>query len=410
MQNPKNKIVKNVSMLYLLNIAKVVFPLITLPYLTRVLSVEAYGMVAYVKATMQYMQLIVDFGFMLSGTKDLVLVLGKQDEINHKIGNIFVARLILCLFAFVILIATMIFIPILNQNILYTVLSFITVFLTIFLMDFYFRAIEKMEIITIRFVVMRGIATLLTFVVVRSDADILWIPILNIIGSLVAIVLVWIQLKKLNVKICPDGLRSAVKKLKDSFVYFLSEMATTAFGALNTLLIGLFMDPVNIAYWSVCTQMIGAIQYFYTPITAGIYPQMVLSKKRSIIQKAVKIFLPIIAVGCVFTVVVSKEALLIIGGAKYTDAAYLLRLLTPVLFFSFISMLYGWPTLGAINKQKQVMITTVTSAVFQILALLVLIGLNCFNLIAIAIVRCITEFILFATRFGVYWKNRREFV
>ena len=410
MQTSKNKIVKNVSMLYLLNIAKMVFPLVTLPYLTRVLSVETYGVVSYVKATMQYMQLMVDFGFMLSGTKAIVLVLGKQDEINREIGNIFVARLILCLFAFVILIAAMIFIPILNQNMLYTVLSFVTVFLTVFLMDFYFRGIEKMEIITIRFVVMRGIATLLTFVVVRSDADILWIPILNIIGSMVAIVLVWIQLKKLNVKICPDGLRSAVKKLKDSAVYFVSNMATSAFGALNTLLIGVFIDPVNVAYWSVCAQIIGAVQSFYTPITSGIYPQMVLTKKRSIIQKTVKIFLPIIAVGCIFTFFVAKEALLIVGGVKYTEASYLLRLLTPVMFFGFLSMIYGWPTLGAINKQKQVTVTTVTAATFQVFALLVLIGLNCFNLIAIAIVRCITEFILFATRFGVYWKNRREFV
>ncbi len=55
----------NVSMLYIMNIAKLVFPLITLPYLTRVLSVDCYGVVSYVKATMVYAQLVVDFGFML---------------------------------------------------------------------------------------------------------------------------------------------------------------------------------------------------------------------------------------------------------------------------------------------------------------------------------------------------------
>ena len=59
-------------MLYGMSIAKIVFPLLTLPYLTRVLSVESYGVVSYVKAVMQYMQLVVDFGFMLSGTKDIV--------------------------------------------------------------------------------------------------------------------------------------------------------------------------------------------------------------------------------------------------------------------------------------------------------------------------------------------------
>lgn len=405
----EKKIVKNTSMLYLLNIAKIVFPLITLPYLTRVLSVETYGVVAYVKAFMQYMQLTVDFGFLLSGTKDIALALGDHEKINHEVGDIFVARIILCLAAFIVLIVSALFIPILGQNLLYTVLSYVTVFLTIFLMDFYFRGIEKMEIITIRFVVMRGIAALLTFVFVKSDADILWIPVLNILSSLLAIILVLIQLRKFGVKISPRGLIPALHKLKESFVYFASSMATTAFNALNTLLIGVFIDPVSVAYWSICMQMTGAVQAFYTPIAGGIYPQMVLTKKRSLLQKIIKIFMPIIVLGCVVTFVFAKYALLIVGGEKYVEATTLLRILIPVMFFSFPAMLYGWPALGAINKQKQTSATTVVSALFQVSVLVILIAFDNFNVISIAVVRCVTEFLLFATRFGVYWKNRQEF-
>ena len=87
-------------MLYIMNIAKMIFPLITLPYLTRVLSVPGYGVVSYVKAIMQYMQLIVDFGFLLSGTKDIVMVQGNKDQIDHEVGNIFLARLLLVGIAF----------------------------------------------------------------------------------------------------------------------------------------------------------------------------------------------------------------------------------------------------------------------------------------------------------------------
>ena len=68
----QKNVLKNIIMLYGMSIAKIVFPLLTLPYLTRVLSVESYGVVSYVKAVMQYMQLGVDFGFMLSGTRDIV--------------------------------------------------------------------------------------------------------------------------------------------------------------------------------------------------------------------------------------------------------------------------------------------------------------------------------------------------
>ena len=68
----KTNVAKNIILLYGFSIAKILFPLITLPYLTRVLSVEKYGVVAYVKSIMTYMQLVIDFGFMLSGTKEIV--------------------------------------------------------------------------------------------------------------------------------------------------------------------------------------------------------------------------------------------------------------------------------------------------------------------------------------------------
>ena len=58
-----NKVLSNTIMLYIMSIAKLIFPLLTLPYLTRVLSSDAYGFVSYVKSCMVYIQLLVDFGF-----------------------------------------------------------------------------------------------------------------------------------------------------------------------------------------------------------------------------------------------------------------------------------------------------------------------------------------------------------
>ena len=65
-------------MLYIMSIAKLLFPLITLPYLTRILTEETYGFVSYVKSCMVYIQLIVDFGFILSSVKDIVKANGDE--------------------------------------------------------------------------------------------------------------------------------------------------------------------------------------------------------------------------------------------------------------------------------------------------------------------------------------------
>lgn len=402
-------LVKNTVMLYIMNITKIVLPLVTLPYLTRVLSKDCYGVVSYVKAVMQYMQVVVDFGFILSATKDVVNCKEDKKRLSYIIGDTMVAKLILVLVSFVALVIMIYAIPILRPHALYTILSFVVVAMTCFLMDFLFRGLEEMHVITIRYILMRSIAALLTFVFVKNDTDMIWIPILDIIGTSVAIILVFFEMRKRDIKICFTGIKSALIKLKESAIFFLSNMATTTFTALNTLLIGIYVDAAQVAEWSVCLQMVSAVMSMYTPITDGIYPHMVKSKDWKLVTKTAKIFMSIVTVGCIFTFVVAKYALLIIGGEKYVTAVPLLRAFIPLLFFSFPSILFGWPALGAIGKEKETTLTTVITAFLQVGGLLILLLIGQFNVINLALLRGFTEACMFAMRYRYCRKFKGEF-
>lgn len=405
----QKNVLKNIIMLYGMSIAKIVFPLLTLPYLTRVLSVESYGVVSYVKAVMQYMQLAVDFGFMLSGTRDIVNAKNDHEKLEKEVGDILLARIILAVVAFIALLGMIAMIPFLRVNAGYTLLAFATVFLSVFLLDYFFRGIEKMQVITLRFVTMRGIATAMTFVFVHSDKDILFVPLLDAIGSLVAVILVFVELKKENIAIRFSGVKTALKKLKASFVCFASDMATTAFGALNTLLIGAFLPATDVAFWSVCMQLIGAVQTMYTPIADGIYPEMIKTKSWKFIKRLLMIFMPIVFAGSAFSIAVAPYVLQIVGGEQYVAATSLFRALVPVLIFSFPGIVLGWPTLGALDKAAQVTKTTILSAVVQVASLLLLIATGRFTVMWIAIFRCVTEFVLMTSRGWYCWKYRKEF-
>lgn len=411
MKKENKRTIQNTVMLYLMTIAKLIFPLLTLPYLTRILSKDCYGVVSYVKSCMVYMQLLIDFGFILSSVKDIVKCFSNSDEIGLIAGHTFVAKLILVFFAFLFTVIMCVTIPILRSNFLFAILSFIPVALSALLADFLFRGIEKMHIITIVFVVMKGISTLLTFILVKGDNTVIWIPILDILSSFVAIIITWIFIIKLKIKIRCNSIKRCFKMLKESFSYFISNMATTAFGALNTLLIGIFIpDLAQIAFWSVCMQIVNAIQSLYAPINNGIYPQMVRSKNLKIIHKVMMIFMPIVIIGSAICFIFAKFILQIVGGAGYVDAYKVFRYLVPLLVLSFPSMLYGWPTLGAIGKVKQTSATTIITAVLQILGLVGLILFNQFTLINIAILRCTTELVMMCLRVGLTYKNKKEFV
>lgn len=198
---------------------------------------------------------------------------------------------------------------------------------------------------------MKGASTLLTFVFVRSDADILWIPVLDIISSFFALFFVYAQLKRLHIKIVFRDIIYALRSLKESFVYFISNMATTAFGGLNTMLIGIYIPDVKeIAYWSVAMTLISGAQALYNPITGGVYLQMVKNPSMRIIRRLLLVFMPCVIFGCLFTWIFAEDIVRIINGPNYDEASEVLRYLVPVLFFSFPGMLIGWPALGAIDK------------------------------------------------------------
>lgn len=409
MISEKKKATKNAAMLYLMNIAKMLFPLITLPYLTRVLTVECYAVVSYVKAVMQYVQIVLIFGFTLSATKEIVGANGDKKRIGKITGAVLEAKGILAgLIAMVLVIMTLL-IPILRENALYTFLAFLNIVITEMLADFLFRGIDKMEVITVRFFVSKLIATLLTFVFIKNDDTILLIPLFDILGSIVAFLLVTIEIRKLGIRIEVVPIVEAIKKLKESAVYFVSDMATTTFGALNTLLVGIFMEKTDVSYWSLCMQLVGAVQSMYTPITNGIYPSMVRTKSFKFVKKILCIFMPIVMVGCIICVLFSEFIVTLVGGIQYIAAAKVFRTLVPVLFFSFPTILLGWTALGVIGREKETTLTTIITALVQVAGLALLSVTGHFNLISIAILRGSTELLMLLLRGGYCYKYRHEF-
>ena len=409
MKKEEKQATKNTLMLYLMNIAKMIFPLLTLPYLTRVLSVPTYGIVTYVKAVMQYMQLLLAFGFSLSATREIVGAESDKERLSRILGDVQVAKLMLagCAFAATILLTAVI--PILRENALFVALSFLNVVLTEMLADFLFRGLNKMEVLTVRFVVSKLIATVCTFLFIKEDAHILLIPVFDCLGSAAAVVLSFAEIRKLGLRMAPSGIRESLRMLKESATYFVSEMATTAFGALNTLLIGIYVDAAQVAYWGVVIQLVGAVNSMYTPITNGIYPTMLRTKSLGFIRKILTIFMPIVTAGCVFCYFLAEWILTIVSGPEYAAAVPVFRCMIPVMFFSFAGMLFGWPTLGAIGKSKETSLTTVITAVAQILGLFALIAAGQFTLIHIALLRGATELLMLVLRFSMCVRFRHEY-
>lgn len=401
----------NTLMLYLLAMAKIIFPLITLPYLTRVLSVETYGALSYVKSIIAYAQTAIDFGFILSAVKDIVNSNREKESTSRIVGNTIVAKLLLAALSFIVILVLSFAIPILRNYTLLLFLSFLPPLLSCFLLDFFFRGIEKMHMVSIVFVLMKTISTILTVLLIKGDRQVLLVPIFDATSSICAIIVTWIIYKKLGYGIKFDGIKAAIRKIKESFLYFTNSAASSVFGALTTAIIGACVNDLQqVAYWSVSIQLIGAVQAMYTPLSQGIYPYMIKGKDLKLIKLVLAIFIPIVIVGSVTVGYISPTLLTIVGGENYESAATVFRCLLPILVISFPIAILGWPTLGSIDKTKQINCATLSGALTQILGLALLYVLGEFSIINVAILRNLSEFVMFAVLLFFVIKYRKQFV
>ncbi|WP_405077475.1 oligosaccharide flippase family protein [Limosilactobacillus reuteri] len=405
----KKSVANNIFMLYLMNFTQLLLPLVVLPYLTRVLTVNGYGVVSYVKSVMMYMTLIIEFGFTLSATKEVVEAKNNKEDINIIISKVTVSKLILSILSFMVLLLLMYFIPLLRKYPLFTILSFFPSVLTIFLFDYLFRGLEKMEVITGRYIIMKGLATVLTFILVKGEQQILLIPILDIIGSAVANMWVLYEIKKMKLRFVKVSSKTIIKDINTSFIYFISNMASTAFGALNTIFVGIYLSTKDVAFWSIIMTLITAVQSMYGPVSDGIYPRMISSKSLKLFSRIVIIFIPICILGSLVTYFGSNIILTIIGGQKYVPAAKYLRECIPLFIITFFNIITGWPLLGSIGKVRETTFSTIIGSILQ-LTLLLFLGISGkFSISLLILIFTLTTFIMTIIKIYYAYKYRYLF-
>lgn len=387
-------------MLYLMTIIKYLLPLATLPYLTRVLTPTYYGVINYMNSTTTYFQVLVDFGFIYSATKLVAINRENKKEVGKVLSSTIISKVILSVLGAMILKLIIPYVDLLKNNTTLMVLYYLSVVSTILLPDFIYRGFEKMEIVSIRFLISRVISTALTFVFVRSANDILLIPVLTICGNVLAVIFSYLHLfKKERIHFERVNINDVFASFRTSSIFFLATFATTAFGATTTFLMGIReVSNEDIAFWGIAYQIICTIEMLYDPIISSLYPHMVRKNNSKLVFKVLLIVMPLVLIGVVSCYFLSPVIIKVAGGSEYLSAVPIFRILLILLIFSFPAQLLGFPFLAPIKKEKFASLSTVVSAAYHVIGLFFLIGIRRFDLISLAVLRVSTGLVLLLSR------------
>lgn len=402
-------LLKNTAYLYLLTAAKIVGPLLTLPYLTRVLSVPSYGLVAYVRAYSTYMQLLLDFGFLLSATKAIALASGDRVAIGRIVGNTVAEKGLLAVVCALITAVLVPVVPLLAVNSLYVWIALLSCVASILILDFLYRGIERMEYVAIPVVASKVVVVAATLVFVRGDGDLLLIPLFDLVGNLVAGAISTGYLRKQRIAITFSGIRDWIADLLQSLVYFVSNFATTFFGALTTLVAGVVFDVDQVAYWSLCMTFVTAAKSLYSPISNSLYPYMVTEKNLGIVNRVAKVSIAPAAICIGILLLWGKDLIVFVAGPEYSPSAAILQWMIPVFLCSYYSMMYGWPVLGAIGLDKETTYTTLLAAAVQVGSIGVFYCTGTLTVFTLAASCSVSETVLLLLRWSLLGKHIDEF-
>ena len=394
--------VKNTIMLYIMTVIKYVSPFIISACLTRRLGPSVYGEMIYVSTMMGYFMSILDFGFNYSSTRKIAEHKNNKEYVSKILTNTVLAKCVIsipCILCFLLMIIN---IDLIKKNLLLSVIYFINSLIHIFLPDFVYRGLEKMEFVTIRYGISKFVSAILILILVDSEKKVILVPIIYCIGSIIAII--WANLNLRNgFKIYYEkrsSIHNAVKEIYSALGYFISVFASTSFSAIISITFGLIDIPASdIACWNIALQIVIAMQSLYDPITSSLFPRVVVEKNcKKVIR--ITVYLSIfVLLGCIIVFCNSDLIIRIIAGTGYEKAAFLLRIFTPLLFFSFPAQMLGFPLLGAMGKVNYVTRSTVISACILLLLVVFFWFNKSINIISLVVIRDVTEFLYFIIRF-----------
>ena len=234
-------LVENFAYLSLLQVAGYAFPLITMPYLARVIGVEGFGKIAFASAIMVWIQTVADWGFNYTATRDVA----KNREDKNKVSDIFSrvlwARCFLMFLSFVFLVLLVSLIPKFRENAAVIYVTFLMIPGHIMFPDWFFQAMERMKYITILNLLSKLLFTILVFVFVKDKDDYILQPLFVSLGFVLAgIVAMYYILVKWNVKLKFIPFNLVLKTIKSSTDIFLNNVLPNLYSTFATVLLGVF--------------------------------------------------------------------------------------------------------------------------------------------------------------------------
>ncbi|CEN43416.1 Polysaccharide biosynthesis family protein [Capnocytophaga canis] len=323
--NNNGVLISNFSYLSLLQVVNLLIPLVTYPYLIRVLGSELYGLVVFTQVISGYFTVFISFGFSTIGTKDVSLYRLDTRKTSEIVSNITAIKMLFLFVSFVVLLSYLVLMDV-NHKWLY-VFSFWVCILDVVFPVWFFQGIEKMKYVTLTSLFTRGIFVCMIFFLIKTREDVLWLPISNLIGSLLSGLISYHFMKKEGISFVRPSYSTCRYYLRESYHLFLSNVLIQFYANSNRTIVGIFLGMRMLAYYDLADKIVGLIRIPHSILSQTVFPRISSQRNIDFIKKIFKISL-LFNIVLYFLLFFSAEyVVLLLGGKEMLYTVTIIKIL-----------------------------------------------------------------------------------
>jgi PST family polysaccharide transporter len=277
----RHSVVKNALLLYGVQLSSYIFPLIAVPYLSRVLGPSKFGLIAFAQSFIWYFVTLTEYGFNLTATRRIAVHADDPEIVSTTFNSVMAAKLLLCAIGFAIMTGTVLVVPKFRADWLLYAVSYLAVIGNCLFPQWLFQGLQKLQHVAWRDFAAKLLSLVAIFVFVRKESDYLLAAGLQAgafaLSGLAGLLTVPVVTP---VRFGVPPWQEVNQRLREGFAVFLSMAAMNLYSSTNMFILGL-VSYTETGYFSGAQRVIVALRMLASPLVTALYPHISHMANRS---------------------------------------------------------------------------------------------------------------------------------
>ena len=356
-------------------ISGLLFPLITFPYVSRILLADGIGLINFFQSIIQYVTLLTCLGIPMYAIREIAKVRDNISERNKVAVEILLLHASLTVVGYLIVTILIMTITQVQENIPLFLLLSTTIFFTAIGCEWFYQGVEDFIYITIRSLIVRCISVFLLFFIVKTKEDMLWYAAYSVFGILGGNIFNFVRLRKyISIKDLYLSELRPFKHLLPALHIFVLNLVISIYVQLNSVMLGFIADTTAVGLFTAASKLshmvLGIIGALGTAMLPRLSNLIAIGQKEEFNRLAQKSMQFVIAISIPMTIgmiVTSPYLIPLFCGVSYTPAILTLQILSPIIIAIGMSNIMGIQILYPQKQENKVIICTALGAIVNFL-------------------------------------------